>query len=61
MKKEHDTRIERLRDAKLIVDAIVRHPPDTPRHAFVRRLQKSYREYGSLTEAMRLALTPPST
>jgi hypothetical protein len=56
---KQDTKTERLRrlhDAKLIVDATLRHSPETDRGQFVQRLRRSYRMHGSLTPAMREAL-----
>jgi hypothetical protein len=50
--------ITRLRDAKLIVDALRTSEPDTTRHEFVLRLRRSFHEWGSLTSAMREALRP---
>jgi hypothetical protein len=54
-------KLDRLRDAKILVAAIVRHPPESTRHEFVRRIQRSYRKYGTLTEAMRVALSSSSS
>ena len=58
--KERD-KLDRLRDAKLLVEAIRCVHPTSDRHAFLRRIQRSYRKFGSLTPSMREALTPSSS
>jgi hypothetical protein len=50
--------IDRLRDAKLLVDAMRRTRQGTQRHDFLLRMQRSFREWGSLTPAMRESLRP---
>ena len=49
-------KLDRLRDAKLLVEAIQRVNPTSTRHEFLRRIQRSYRRWGTLTPAMREAL-----
>jgi hypothetical protein len=45
-----------LRDAKLLVDAMRDPRADDQRRAFLHRIQRSFREWGNLTEAMRMTL-----
>jgi hypothetical protein len=47
---------EIVHDAWLLNRALRQCPPDTTRHEFVLRLRRSFREWGSLTTAMREAL-----
>jgi hypothetical protein len=49
-------RKDRLRDAALIQAALRHAEPGSPRQAFILRLRKSFRKWGSLTTAMREAL-----
>jgi len=60
MMKMTNDNLNRLRDAKLITDAM-RNCPDARRLEFLRRLQRSYRTWGSLTPSMRHALTATSS
>jgi hypothetical protein len=54
-------KLARLRDAWLIVHAIEDTPQNSERYEFLRRIQRSYRKYGTLTCAMRESLTLAST
>jgi hypothetical protein len=58
--KELD-KLARLRDARLLVAAIQDITPGTTRHDFIRRIQRSYRKFGSLTPAMRETLIASSS
>lgn len=49
-------RIAAMKDAKLISDALKRAERGSSREAFVLRLRKSFRTWGSLTPAMRESL-----
>jgi hypothetical protein len=49
------------RDTWLIHNALRHVEEGSNRHAFVLRLARSCREYGSLTTAMRVALTSSSS
>lgn len=53
--------IDRLRDAKLIMDALRISEPESARHDFVLRLRRSFHQWGSLTRAMREALVMSSS
>jgi hypothetical protein len=53
--------LDRWHDAKLLHDALRRQPPDSTRHDFIQRLRRSFHQWGSLTEAMRAALTVSSS
>jgi hypothetical protein len=53
--------ITRMRDAKLLADALNDAEPDTTRHEFVLRLRRSFHTWGSLTPAMRAALSASSS
>jgi hypothetical protein len=48
-------RIDTMKDAALIAKALARTPAG-PRREFVLRLQRSFRQFGSLTPSMRQAL-----
>jgi hypothetical protein len=49
-------RRDMLRDAALIQAALRQAEPGSSREAFILRLRKSFRTWGSLTTAMRAAL-----
>jgi hypothetical protein len=59
-KQMRDGNLTRLRDAKLLVDAM-RACDDASRYEFLLRLQRSYRQFGSLTSAMRSSITASSS
>jgi hypothetical protein len=48
--------LTRLRDAKLLIDALRHVEHGSTRHEFLLRLRRSFRAWGSLTPAMREAL-----
>jgi hypothetical protein len=50
--------LNRLRDAKMLADAMRRSAPGTREHDFVSRIRRSFHQWGSLTPAMRHALNP---
>jgi hypothetical protein len=50
------TRIDTMKDAKLLAEALRRTTGDPKRREFVLRLQRSFRTWGSLTPSMREAL-----
>lgn len=54
-------KIIRIADAKLLVHAIEDTPAGSSRATFLRRIKRSYRQHGTLTEAMRESLTLAST
>jgi hypothetical protein len=53
--------ITRMRDAKMLADALRRSASGTREHEFVLRIRRSFREWGTLTAAMRHALNPGIT
>jgi len=50
--------IDKMRDVRLIIDALAEAYPGSARYDFVLRLRKSFYQWGSLTTAMREALRP---
>jgi hypothetical protein len=54
-------RLARIRDAQILLDAFKDTEPGTDRHEFLLRLRRSFREWGSLTCAMRAALVASSS
>jgi hypothetical protein len=50
------TNIRRMRDAKLLRDALLNVDPGSAREAFLLRLRRSFHQWGSLTCAMREAI-----
>lgn len=56
-----DNKFLRLHDAILLMHAIEDTPAGSSRATFLRRIKRSYRQHGSLTEAMRESLILAST
>jgi hypothetical protein len=54
-------RLARIRDAQILLDAFKDTEPGTERHEFLMRIRRSFREWGSLTTAMRASLTASSS
>ena len=50
--------LTRMKDAKLLLDAMRRTCPGTRRHDFLVRLQRSFHEWGELTPVMRDTIRP---
>jgi hypothetical protein len=56
MKSANSTKHDRLRDAWLLTRALRQCPPASTRREFLLRLRRSFRQFGSLTPAMREAI-----